>query len=229
MRRHTVPLIGLLVIGAMCSTASADPAWPELFRKAIAAPSGQTAKYSYEQVTVDGAGNELYRLAYDPLKPDGARFTLLSFQPSFADHAKQVLARHEAEGDDIWCDDMEKSVKGDVALAADNGDTVTFTFQPTDPDADGPQKKVIEKSDATLVVDKESARVRSVQYNLAEPYKPVIVAKVHQFSFFGQCTPTSQGRSYMSDSAINLNLTLLGKDQMQKNRTLVQNLKLVGQ
>jgi hypothetical protein len=103
---------GLMLAAALPSVA--DPDWPELFRKAVSAPERTPARYSYEQVTLDGGGDELYRVAYDPLKPEGSRFRLLFVSEKMKGDHKDLLERIESGGDDVWCEDIADKVKGDV-------------------------------------------------------------------------------------------------------------------
>lgn len=225
MRSLLLPTLAAVVFS---NPASASDDWPDLFASAVAAPIGETALYSYERVSRDSERIERFRYAYDPIAPKGNQFTLLTVPDEWSEEQRaDAKARLEADGDAIWCDDLETRVKGEVTKAAENEGHVTFTFDPTNPKAEGPQKKVIERSVATLVVDAETERVVSLQYHLPKPFKPMIVAKVNRFSMFGQCTPTSQGRSYFSSIKTDLSFSAMGNTEEQITEQAVENLKLV--
>ena len=233
MKRHANALLSagtaLLVVCAASLTASADVnvRWPELFQTAVAKPVGATAKYAYEVVSVDGEGKLRLHAAYDPSKPKGQRFSLLELSEELKKAREAILADFEKGGDDIWCDSMTENVKGSVKLAADNAETATFLYTPTDPDVDGDRRNLIEKTDATMVVDKSSGRIRSVQWSLPKPTRIKLVAKIDSFQLFGTCTPTSSGRAYRTTTTMKVEGSVLGNSLNETTVQRIENLRLV--
>ena len=190
--------------------------WPDLFAKAVAAKPNQTETFSYETVNVDGEGKELFRYRFDPQK--SPRFEIVSASEEGNEKRRaERMKRLEEEGDDIWCDDMADRVKGDVRTVKETPKAVTYAFTPTDPDADDMERKMIERTEATVTVDRATQTITDFTYTLLEPFKPVFVARVHSFDLKAKCVPAPNGRPYFKTLTIDVDVSALGKRQQQKN------------
>ena len=190
--------------------------WPDLFAKAVAAKPGQTEVFSYETANIDGEGKESFRYRFDPDKTP--RFEVLSAGGEFDEKRREErLKQLEEEGGDIWCDDMADRVKGDVRTISETPDAVTFAFTPTDPEADDTERKMIERTEATITVDRATQTITDFSYTLLKPFKPVIVAKVHSFELKANCEPAPNGRPYFRTLTIDVDVSALGKRQQQTN------------
>lgn len=211
----------VLTLGLTLPSHAAD--WPDLFAKAVTAKPDQTEVFSYETSNVDGEGKELFRYRFTPEK--FPRFEIVSAsEESDEKRRSERLKRLEEEGDDIWCDDMADRVKGSVRTVKETPTSVTYAFTPTDPDADDMERKMIERTEATITVDRATETITDFTYTLLEPFKPVFVAKVHSFELMAKCEPAPNGRPYFKSLTIDVDVSALGKRQQQTN---VQTTKLL--
>lgn len=214
---------------ALTLPAHANPDWPALFRNAVSAPdSVSDMAYSYENVVRDQNGKELFRIGFDGAAPEADRVRLISISEELAKHKDNILESAREDGGDIWCDGLTENIKSGVTIISDTEEATVFGFQPTDPEADSNERKVLEKSKARLTIDKASGEIRKIEYNLEKPFKPVIVAKVHEFSVDAECKPTPLGRPYIASTKVHLKLSALGQTEIQDTVELIENLRFPG-
>lgn len=209
-------IIGVTLTGAMSAFPSHAAEWPELFAKAVAAKADQTEVFSYETVNTDGEGEERFRYQFSPAKTP--RFQIVSANEDMKEKRRnELLEQLEDEGDDIWCDDMADRVKGNVRTVKETPQAVTFAFTPTDPDAEDMERKMIERTEATITVDRATQTITDFTYTLLEPFKPIVIAKVHSFELKAKCVPAPNGRPYFKTLTIDVDVSALGKRQQQRN------------
>lgn len=190
--------------------------WPDLFAKAVAAKPDLKQVFSYETSNIDGEGKENFRYRFDP--DQTPRFEVLSASEDMNEKRQaERLKRLEEEGDDIWCDDMADRVKGDVRTVKETPKAVTYAFTPTDPEADDMERKMIERTQATVTVDRATQTITDFTFTLLEPFKPIFIARVHSFDLKAECEPAPNGRPYFKTLTIDVDVSAMGKRQQQTN------------
>lgn len=213
----------LVATGFISSTATADPNWPDAFRAAVT-PTDTSTTYSYEQVSRDKDETLLTHFAYDGRKPDGVRASIVSLSEDAEEYREEILTSLNEDDGDIWCDDFADAVKSDVKLTSEDATSLTYTFTPTDPDADDMQRKVVEKTVATVKVSKETGFVTEIRYKLEKPYKPVFVAKVSEMEVSGVCDVSAIGRPYIKRTEFKIDLSFMGNRQQDHSIETVEKL-----
>jgi hypothetical protein len=221
MRNLLAASVAILMISGL-NTAQADEGWPELFRTAVADFDGENQPHSYEMTVTRSTGDVLYSYAFDPSEDEPIQISDRSDDISEADLRQSLV---EEDGD-IWCDGMAERVLGDVELVSEDAETATFSFTPTaPPDADDMERRVIERTTGTMVIDKQSEQIRSFSYHLQESFKPVIVARVHAFDLQGACVASASGRAYLSELTIAIDVSAMGMRQTETTIQRVENVE----
>ena len=218
-------LSGLALSSVLIGTAFADVTrssdnWPELFTEAIT-PATEFTPYSYISDIDMTENEEVYTIRYSVHRTDGnAKFELLDF----SDNAKEedILEELNSESDeesDIWCDDFKESVGGSVDLVSEDDSHAVFAFM-VNPDAseDRMERKIMKKTRMTVTVDKSTRKVTQFSYDLLEPVKPVIVAKVREFSLIGTCESQGEGRPYVTSIETRVSGSAMGSSFDQTSR-----------
>ena len=216
-----IPFFALALLPMSASASD----WPELFSDAVSGPAGPVTLYSYEASSRDVTGDEVMRYRFTP----GAtpEFEFISLSKKFERNKDDLLIELEGEDDDIWCDDVAHKVAGDVRQVAEDEDTVTFAFQPTDPLADEDEAALLEKSVARVTVNKASRQISDVVYELTEPFKPAVVAKINAFKLEGSCVAAPSGRPYFQQLTVSMDLSTLGEREWDVTVQTVENLQEV--
>ncbi len=161
-------------------------------------PAQDDTLYAYEFTTIETgsrAGSVTGRI--NPNRPEGQRVEILEATAEGADPQK-IDERYEENADgDIWCDSIIAGVDGpvrDMGLA--NGLRI-YQFTPkARPQADKNERKIFSKLTARVAIDESNHEMKSFSAVLGAPWKPNIVAKIHEFELAGECATAPNGRPY---------------------------------
>ena len=115
---------------------------------------------------------------FDPRAEKGEQWTPVSYDPDEIDNklAKKLLK--SKENDDMLVYDSLRAELPSAALASDDGETAVFTLYPAGEDMPDKMRDAV---DFTAHVDKSGGHVSLLKIVSTEPFKPVPVAKIHEF------------------------------------------------
>lgn len=217
IRNTLLSLLSASATAAFAFTAAADPAWPMLFREAaLPALPEQAPSVSYKVELVDLDDTEAGSLEYSISAPAEQTpiVTIHSFPSDTDEDDKQEFEEElnaEADGD-IWCDDHNENVGGPITLVSENDTEAVYSFPANPKNADDKQeRKMLERSIVTVTIDKSTKEVSHFSYELTEPFKPVIVAKINTFKMEGTCASHPAGRPVISTVKITVAGKAMGK------------------
>ncbi len=214
----------------LTGTATADPAWPEMFRKAVSVPDGFEAPVlAYDYVFATPAGKELARIAYDGSAAPDEQFKFLFVDKSMAGRRGEMLSNASTAPEEIWCDDIADTVKGGVKTLADENGMSVFTYTPTDDEIGTYERKALERTEARMLVDKVSGKPAAISYKLEKPYSPILfLAKVNDFFVSAECKATPVGRPYRSRVEMMFDVTIMGDNEREHTVERIENLRFPG-
>ncbi len=198
--------------------AAQSAAAPPLLTAALT-PSADETTYAYEfTMTESGSRAMTITARIDPAKPEGQRVEILDAKGEDLD-LKQIDERLErgANGD-IWCDNMISGADGPVSETTSASGQRAYTFTPrARPDAEGDERKMFARLTATAVVDESARALKSFNAILGKPWKPNIMAKIHEFELSGQCAPAPNGRAYAKTITTKISGSALGQSFSSNN------------
>lgn len=149
----------------------------------------------------------------DPSKPEGERVTVLS--PPEADWTEKLAERVANMQDntqgDIWCASLADNIPADAALVSETETTATYAYTPTDDSEDEDLNRIARHLRGTVVVDKVTPAILSLEMLAEKPFKPVMVAKVRQFEMKVTCDRAPDGRTHIAS----LDIDIAGSAMMQ--------------
>ncbi|MBF18103.1 MAG: hypothetical protein CME88_06970 [Hirschia sp.] len=202
--------------------------WPELFREAVTPAEFHTG-FQFESIIEDEKFEEGETLHYVVRQQDEARTIELISLPAEMQEDREKVIKKLTEGEgQIWCDDYRDMIGGDVELVAEDDATSTYSFM-INPDSieDKTQRKIMKKTMMTLTINKADKWVTDFKYTLLEPVKPMVVAKVREFSLIGQCQRQENGRPHVSSIETRVSGSAMGDDFNQFQRQTVTNVALL--
>lgn len=224
-------LAGLALSAALPGAALADatdPAnWPDLFREAVTPRDGDVV-YQYDSLINDNGFEEGETLHYQVLRrPDGNDSVEFYSVPDKVKR-ENIEKSITEEGGDIWCDDYRDSVGSNVELVSEDAASATYAFM-VNPDSteDKTERKIFNKTQMTVTIDKADKRVTGFSYKLLEPVKPMVVAKIREFSLIGQCKPLENGRPHVASVETRVSGSAMGNDFDQVQNQTVSNVAIV--
>ncbi|MBI1358940.1 MAG: hypothetical protein GC155_01515 [Alphaproteobacteria bacterium] len=205
-------LVLLSLSGAVAAPALAQTV-PALFAKAITPPPS-TQLYAFDFVDENDGDKPSYIAGHiDPSKPKGERATITVVRGEETD-LKKIKARYErnSSGEDIWCDKLSSGADGPISDRGETAGGRIFGFRPLPPKPDSDQRDLYKQLWAEMLVDAETAQIRSFSARLLKPWKPIIIAKVYEVNMTGQCAPAPNGRTYTSRLDTAFRASALGID-----------------
>ena len=210
--------------------ALANPAWHPLFQSVLADPAEVKPVVAYDKTLTTLDGIKLFTFHYDgSADTPEEQLKLLWVRDDLKEQIDTILESMRGDTDgDIWCTVEAADVKGDVQLASETGEQAVITYQPTDAE-DETARKVMEKSTATLTIDKASGQITDVLIRLNEPVKPLPVAKVTDMTVEASCAQASNGRSYFQRVMTDMRLSVMFKEDKDQRVELIENLTFPGQ
>ena len=208
-------------------TALADSeGWPKLFREAVT-PASQISSYSFEALVIDQDFEAGEKLRYRINNSSSGRQVELFEIPSDLKEKDLIQKLSESDGE-IWCDDYREHVSGDVTLMAEDDQTATFAFMLNPETAtEKTEKKIFKKTQMTVTVDKADKWVTGFTYKLLEPVKPMVVAKVREFSLVGECARSESGRPHVVSVETRVSGSAMGASFNQVQNQTISNVTLL--
>lgn len=206
-------LVPLLVLAGALATSALGQTIPTLFVRAITPPPS-TQLYAFDFVDENNGDKPSYIAGHiDPSKPKGERATITVVRGEETD-LKKIKARYErnSSGEDIWCDKLSSGADGPIADKGETAGGRIFAFKPLPPKADSDQRDLYKQLWAEMLVDAETAQIRSFTAHLLKPWKPIIIAKVYEVNMTGLCAPAPNGRAYTSRLDTAFRASALGID-----------------
>ncbi len=210
----------IISTGAMFASpiANADPSWPDLFREAaLPKTSSVPSLVSYDVEIIQKEDDEWGKLKYNvESRPETDIQITVDSYPTKAkqDEVKNdLLAKEEL---DIWCDNHDSVVGGNVELVSETETEAQFSF-PVNVEKylDKREKKMMEKTVVTVTIDKDIKEVTRFEYSLTSPFKPAVVAKVTKFELMGTCKSHASGRPIVEQISISLEGKAMGQSFSQ--------------
>ena len=205
------------------------PDWPELFRNAVSVKS-RALPLTYDSVITFPENPDNGELSYSvQLTPDAAPEVVIHSVPKDAD-MEEVRESLDGDSVDIWCDDYVELVGGPVELFEDRDASARFRFR-ANPEAgeDTDEKKLLEKTEITVEIDKATHRIRSFTYHLTEPVKPMPLAKIRQFDIVGQCAALPNGRTYVARVDTRVAGSALSRSFVERTLQVASNVRIPDQ
>lgn len=170
---------------------------PVLLEAAIT-PSTDPTVYAYEfTMTETGSRKMTVTARVEPAKPEGQRVTILDAKGEDLD-LEEMDERLESNADgDIWCDNMIAGAEGPVTKTPVGSGLTAYRFTPKPrPDAEKDERKMFSQLTATATVDDKTQSLKGFKAVLGEPWKPNLLAKIHEFELSGECLAAPNGRAY---------------------------------
>ena len=189
--------------------AHAQSELPELLQAAIA-PNDTLPSFEFdvERTSTDTGEDGETRTGYarvDLAAPEFKQITPAHLidpsQPGSSFSALSGIERAIEDG--IWCSGLIETPPApeDVEVVAEDADTVTYQFQPAIPDdADGPEKKILKRTLATVVVSRDNPAILSYERHLTKTVTLYVVAKIRKVDASTSCTRGPSGHTYIRNS-----------------------------
>ena len=212
-------LLAIIATATLWPVALAQSAGAPPLLTAALTPSTDETAYAYEfTMTESGSRAMTITARIDPAKPEGQRVEILNAKGEDLD-LDQIDKRLERSADgDIWCDNMISGADGPVSESKTAAGQRAYTFIPkARPDAEGDERKMFARLTATAVVDESARALKSFNAVLGKPWKPNIMAKVHEFELSGQCAAAPNGRAYAETITTKISGSALGQSFSSNN------------
>ena len=203
-------LFAAALLVAASPIAFAQSELPEPLRLAIAANDTLPGfTFDIERTSTDTGEDGETRTGYarvDMNAPELKQITPAHLiDPDQPGSAFSALAGIEgAIEDGIWCSSLISTPPeaDDVEIIAEDADTITYQFKPgIAEDADGPEKKILKKSLATLVVSRENPAILSFEQRLTKTVTVYVVAKIRSVDVSATCARGPNGNTYIQESS----------------------------
>lgn len=190
------------------SVALAQAELPELLRAAIA-PNEALPSFTFDikRTSTNTGGDTETRTGYARVDMGAPEFKQITpahlIDPEQPGSSFNALSGIEnAIEDGIWCSGLIDTPPDptDVEVVAEDADTVTYQFEPAaSEDADGPEKKILKRSLATVVVSRENPAILSFQQTLTKTVTLYVVAKVRMVELSATCARAPGGHTYIQN------------------------------
>jgi len=192
----------------ICQSALAD--LPEPLKSAVERPdSGPAYIFDVERTSVQtGETNETIT-AYariDPSAPEFKQITPLHLiEADKPGSSFQALAEIERSLEDgIWCTRFAENLPDaeDIEIVAEDSQSVTYEFTPVpEEDASGPEKKIMKRTRAQIIVSKADPAILSYQRSLTKTVTLYVIAKIRKVDAQSTCARTPDGRTYTTHTS----------------------------
>lgn len=183
----TASLVALLSVAAL--PARGEPmqdGYKALFERALESIAWDFHEsWAFTETDTGSDGEFVGR--YDPRRPKGERWTLLSIderEPTPEEARRYAERKHGDEGDNDGEQDgdIDAMVEpGSLALVEETADYWLLRFVPTDDDEDDMGRKVMERMDGTAKIVKDGRYLAYIDIRNTRPIRPKAGVKMQKF------------------------------------------------
>lgn len=202
---------------------------PPLLTAALT-PSSDATAYAYVFTMTESGNRQMTITArIDPAKPEGQRVEILDAKGEDLDLEKIDERLERNANGDIWCDSMIAGADGRISeKPAANGQRI-YSFTPrARAEAESDERKMFAQLTATAIVDESARTLQSFNAILSKPWKPNVMAKIHEFEMSGKCAAAPNGRSYAQTITTKIRGSALGQNFSSNNTRRITRLEPAG-
>lgn len=196
----------IILTATILSAGSAAAQWPEPLNTALTkSASGPSYVFDVERTsTREGEDPETLKgyARVDLSAPEFKQITPAHLiDPDLPGSSFSALSGIEAALEDgLWCTRFAEDVPTDpedIEILRENETSVTYGFKPVIPeDAEGPEKKIIRRTNAEITISKTDPAVLNYSRSLSKTVTVFVVAKIRQADSAVTCARAPDGRTY---------------------------------